>query len=137
MTAAEITALLRSEGLEPTGANEEALVWGLQFTYEDRKQLVLLALPQGHGQEYLVMMSLITAAKVAGKSLDVLPAETLRTIIRVASEVPLAKVLYQAGDQPMLLATSECSVDAVTGHKLRNRLEACARLAIKLQIALM
>lgn len=129
----QITAMLRAENVNIPSVHEQKRVWFASFDVEGKKQQVILFLPSD--SEYLLMISPMTVAKLLGQSLDSMPVETLRTIIRVSSEVPLAKVMYQS-DAPMFLTTSECSVEDVNGKKLKRRMEACAKLAAKLSLAL-
>jgi hypothetical protein len=131
MTApSEITEILRGEKLD-FSAQEDGGFWIVTFDVERRPRDVLLQHPEGG--EYLIALSYI-AAPFQGEPLDNLGAETLRKLVRIASEVPLAKLHYLPDDHRYLV-TSECAMDGVNGRKLRRRLEACARLADLISIA--
>lgn len=64
---------------------------------------------------------------------DALPVEALRVLLQAASDTPFAKIeLLPLDDGDFgYAAVSECSIENVTGVKLRRRLEACATLAVK------
>lgn len=120
---ANLARQLRDEGVNVGG--EGALLFATYELDGFRRQTVLFINPEGW--DYLVCV-----APVQPLVLDELSAAELRTIFRLASGITLAKLeVAKAPDEKseILVATSECSFDGITGKKLARRAEACARLA--------
>lgn len=138
---AAVTAALKDEGLE-VHADEEEGQWGMSFELNARKQYAVLIAPQSLRDEpmlnrYFLAISFIES-DVLNKAIEQLPAEVLRTLLKVQAEVLLAKIDYWGlDDEPIYAAISPCSVVNVDGPKLRRRLEACADLAARVRAALM
>jgi len=131
ITPQEVTRLLSNENLRVSRADEGDNYWVVGFDVEGKNQTAVVLLPPNG--DYLLLVEIPKSDKLK-QPLDALSAEALRTLVRVASQVPLAKVIFSPPNT--YLVTSECSVEGVTSHKLRRRLEACAVLAAKLDLAL-
>ena len=130
----QLDVLLKQADVKLAGSRKEqdAGVWIANFDVQGKKQIVIVVLSSDTAP-YISVMSLPLSSKLNEKTLEELPAETLRTLLRVSSEVRLAKVTYLG---PVAFVTSECSTDSPTPQKLRNRMEAAALLAAKIDLAL-
>jgi hypothetical protein len=129
-TPAEVTEVLRGEGLS-FSATEQSGFWIITFDVAGRPRDVLLQYPKDG--EYLVTLCYLVGP-FQGQSIESLTAETLSKMVRLAAEVPLAKLHYDA-EVYSYFVISECALDGVNGRKLRRRLEACARLADRISAA--
>jgi hypothetical protein len=126
-----VTSALRGEGLDVAfGENS----WSTTFEIEgERRQTILIYRPDS---VYFVAAAF---SKSRTKLVD-LPAPKLVELIRAQTDISLAKVEYYEfdGDETgSFVAESECSVEAYSGSKLRRRLEACARLAKRIDAILL
>jgi hypothetical protein len=136
-----VTRALLGEGLE-VDANEQDGVWALMFEVNARMQPAILSAPSSPPDEsvythYLLAISFISSDRL-NVPLDQLSASTLRILVKVQSEVLLAKLDYWTVDgQASYVAVSPCSIVTFDGPKLRRRLEACADLASRVRAALM
>lgn len=129
----QLDGLLKQAGVNVIGSRPKGGgVWAADFEVGPKKtQLVLVALPPG--ASYISLLAIPESPILDSTPIDSLPADVLRTLIKVGSEVRLAKVTYQSS---VFIVTSECSTDSPTAAKLRNRIEACAILAHKIDLAL-
>jgi len=113
--------------------DEEKRLWTIPFDVSGKIQSVLLYYPAD--ADYLMLASFVDSATIENRSVDSLPAPTLATLIKASSGVLFSKLTY-VSESHGYMATSECSIEGVTGQKLHRRLEACARLAAALEGAL-
>jgi hypothetical protein len=129
----KVTAALKRAGLKFV-QHESDRFWIVMFDINGKKKRSMLFLPGSSA--YFFAISPIESEKIAGR-LDDIPADVLRTIIRISSSVPLAKVdCVEPVDNVGFIAMSQCSTEGFTGPKLHRRLEACAKLAVRVEDAL-
>ncbi len=135
---ADVVGLLQAEGVQilPIPKSEAApppIVVAF-FEVEGQRMPVLVATDDAREYFQLIGMVISPSGEVPPPvKLDSLPAETLRTIIRLQSQVPLAKAQFtEVEGRGTWIAISQCSTREMTGIKMRRRLEDCARLAQKL-----
>lgn len=131
MNPREIASLLRAEGLEVELIDRSTIVeaW---FEIDGERVPVFVITPAE--PRYFILF----APAVTPIPFEQLEAPRLRELIRASSDVELAKLVYQEfpGEDGFFAAVSECSVDGYNGRKLRLRMEACARLARRIETIL-
>jgi hypothetical protein len=128
----EISALLGEAKLEISDVNEEKGTWDVVFDVQGKRQVTSVL----HGDDFLLLVSFLESAKLIGKNLDELPAEVLRTIIREESAVDLAKFFFHSPSLVVVVSELYDADPQLSAAELRARLEACALLAAKLDLAL-
>lgn len=134
ISSAKVTAALRASKLEVKPYERQGF-WSVVFEVDGKSKTAFLFAPKG--SEYFIIMAPLDSKKLASK-LEAVSADTLRTVMRLSSEAMLAKVEYvDTDDSPGFIAASECSIDGFTGKKLHRRLEACAKLALRVESALL
>lgn len=136
---AAVTKALKDEGLE-IDADEDQGIWMMSFEFNARKQPAILSAPGGEPSisgHYFYAVSFISSERLKS-SIDELPVDTLRKILKVQAEVLLAKFDYWTIEgKTRYVAVSPCSIVAFDGLKLRRRLESCAELASRIRAALL
>jgi hypothetical protein len=133
VSAKKVTYALRAAKLD-FKPFEHQRFWSVVFDFQAKTKTAFLFLPEGG--EYFIAFSPIISERLQGKLEDI-SVDTLRTVIRTASGSMLTKFEYAESDRgTVFVAMSECSTDGFTGKKLHRRLEACARLAVRLEDAL-
>lgn len=131
MTPRDVASVLRAEDLEVQLLEHPNLVvaW---FDVDENRVPVFVIVPGPADPEprYFVLV----APAATPKPIEQLEASTLRELIKASSEIELAKLVYQEpANQSFFAAVSECSIERYTGRKLRLRMEACARLARRIE----
>jgi hypothetical protein len=123
-----IGQLLLSAGFQPEFSPQQH-TWFFTASVENEAVPVLVALPPG--LLYLFVAAPIFKSNVHGLSIEEMDVATLRRLLRLSSAASLSKVSYMQFDDGthLLAATSECSIEEVTGPKVRRRIEACALLS--------
>jgi hypothetical protein len=127
----EVTASLGAQGLH-VDATEDEQMWRLSFEMGSTTQRVLLLLPP-EGTGYFLATAFIDSPKLQGP-FEALPMKVLRTVLKTQNESWLAKFFSSpARGQTVYAAVSACSTDDWNGEKLRNRLYACSKLAVRIR----
>jgi hypothetical protein len=129
VTEHAVTALLQGVGIQPTFQSPN--IWFVQVAVQGNPTPVFLTVQAN--APYFYIAAPIFESGVHAMSLDEMDALTLRRLMRLNSDGLLAKITYSEfkDGSHLLVATSGCAVEQVTGEKLRRRIEACAELARK------
>lgn len=130
----KVTSALRASKLKVKSFDRQGL-WSVVFKVDGGTKTVFLFVP--NDGEYFVAIAPLLSKRLEGK-LETIAADTLRVIMRASSDTMLAKVEYiDTPESTGFVTVSECSVEGFTGKKLHRRLEACAKLALKIEDALL
>lgn len=134
MTPQDLVELLSSEKdiAARLGPPEGFVV--ASFGSKERRKQVLVKPPVEGGSGYVIVFAFVEAPAFSGP-LETASVDLLRILVRESATSLLAKADWITTDDGngFVAATSACSADRLTTEKLRNRMEACASLALALE----